>query len=147
HSDVPRTFPLAIRAGAPVPDWPTGRVTLLGDAVHATTPVGGTGANTALRDAALLSTRLREVARGRSDLIAAGHGYETERREDGSTAVARSLSGAEKIFRANPAEFHRLTQPQQALEKPLQGLTMPLRASRSSRWPGAGHPRQRRRIC
>ena len=53
--------------------WPTGPVTLLGDAIHNMTPMAGIGANTALRDADLL----------RRNLIAAG--------PDVTAAVARSL--------------------------------------------------------
>ncbi|MBO0866924.1 MAG: FAD-dependent monooxygenase [Micromonosporaceae bacterium] len=104
RAEIPVTFPLAIRASAP-PDWPSGRVTLLGDAAHATTPVGGTGANTALRDAALLTQRLRRVIEGRLHLSEAVRGYEEQMRDYGSTAVRNSLRGAQKIFRADPAEF------------------------------------------
>jgi 2-polyprenyl-6-methoxyphenol hydroxylase-like FAD-dependent oxidoreductase len=69
-SDPSSTFPLSIRAAATVDPWPTSRITYLGDAIHATTPVGGTGANTALRDAALLAHHLTEADRGRIDLLA-----------------------------------------------------------------------------
>ncbi|MCO1580328.1 FAD-dependent monooxygenase [Crossiella sp. SN42] len=105
RSVVPVTFPLAIRAGSAVPAWPSGPVTVLGDAVHATTPVGGTGANTALRDAALLTQRLRPVLTGAAGLREAVSGYEAEMREYGSAAVRNSLLGAERIFRADPREF------------------------------------------
>ena len=53
---------LRIRSAEPVTAWPTGPVTLLGDAIHNMTPMAGIGANTALRDADLL----------RRNLIAAG---------------------------------------------------------------------------
>jgi len=95
------TFPLAIRAAAHVPEFPVRPVTLVGDAIHATTPVGGTGANTALRDAALLCARLREVAGGR-DLPEAVAAYQAEMRGYGSAAARNSLRGAEAIFRCDP---------------------------------------------
>jgi 2-polyprenyl-6-methoxyphenol hydroxylase-like FAD-dependent oxidoreductase len=45
-----------------VPEWPNDpRVTLIGDAVHAMTPAGGNGANTAVRDSALLGRLLAEA--------------------------------------------------------------------------------------
>jgi 2-polyprenyl-6-methoxyphenol hydroxylase-like FAD-dependent oxidoreductase len=100
RSDASVTFFLAIRSARPVPPWPPSRVTLLGDAIHATTPVGGTGANTALRDAALLTQCLTAVDRGRADLPDAIEEYETRMRDYGFTAVTSSLRGAEKIFRA-----------------------------------------------
>lgn len=46
----------------PIPTWSTGRVTLLGDACHPTTPELGMGANMALEDAVMLAARLQESA-------------------------------------------------------------------------------------
>ncbi len=99
-SDPAMAFALSIRAGLPVEPWPTTRVTLLGDAIHATTPVGGTGANTALRDAALLTEHLTEVHRGGADLLRSVAAYEERMRQYGFSAALRSLRGAERIFRA-----------------------------------------------
>jgi len=95
------TTPIAIRAAAHLPDWPTSPVTLIGDAIHATTPVGGTGANTALRDAAELCARLRGVTSG-TQMLDAVSGYESVMREYGKAAAVSSLRGAEKIFRCDP---------------------------------------------
>jgi 2-polyprenyl-6-methoxyphenol hydroxylase-like FAD-dependent oxidoreductase len=92
------TTPIAIRAAASLPTWAPGRVTLLGDAIHATTPVGGTGANTALRDAALLCAMI-----GRDgDVVAATSDYAAEMHDYGHQAAVSSLRGAEKIFRCDP---------------------------------------------
>jgi 2-polyprenyl-6-methoxyphenol hydroxylase-like FAD-dependent oxidoreductase len=99
-SDVPSLFVLAIRAALPVNAWPTGRITLLGDAIHATTPVGGTGANTALRDAALLAECLAEVGRDGGDPRPRLSRYEEQMLGYGFEAVRRSVRGAEHIFRA-----------------------------------------------
>ena len=86
-----------------MPAWPPSRVTLLGDAIHATTPVGGTGANVALRDAAALASRLAAAGPGHSELLAAVADYESAMRDYGFTAVTRSLRGAERILRMDPA--------------------------------------------
>jgi 2-polyprenyl-6-methoxyphenol hydroxylase-like FAD-dependent oxidoreductase len=93
-------FALSIRAALPVDPWPTTRITLLGDSIHATTPAGGTGANVALRDAALLTEQLTAVDRGRADLLDAIGGYEEQMRAYGFAASTRSLRSAERIFRA-----------------------------------------------
>lgn len=91
HADLPATFPLSIRAVLPVPEWPTGRVTLLGDAIHAMAPIGGRGGNTALNDAAELVRQLTAVDRGERDLRAAVAEYEVALRKIGFGAVEDSL--------------------------------------------------------
>ena len=45
-----------------VPEWPNDpRVTVIGDSVHGMTPAGGNGANTAVRDSALLGRLIAEA--------------------------------------------------------------------------------------
>ena len=86
-SDTPNV--LRIRSAIPVKPWPTGRVTLLGDAIHNMTPMAGVGANTALRDAELLVRALT-----RPDLLPALRDYETEMLGYGFAAVRQSLRNA-----------------------------------------------------
>src|SRR4029077_15546587 len=59
---VDETFLVRIRTSPPVPPWPPSRVTVLGDAIHAMSPARGSGANTALQDAALLCRTLTGTA-------------------------------------------------------------------------------------
>jgi 2-polyprenyl-6-methoxyphenol hydroxylase-like FAD-dependent oxidoreductase len=99
-TDPPSTFPVAIRAALPVDPWPSRRVTLLGDAVHATTPAGGTGANVALRDAAELTGYLTAADRGATAVLDAIATYEDRMRDYGFAAAARSLRSAELVYRA-----------------------------------------------
>jgi 2-polyprenyl-6-methoxyphenol hydroxylase-like FAD-dependent oxidoreductase len=81
---------LPIRTSLPVGPWPTGRVTLIGDAIHSMTPYRGIGANIALKDAVRLRDALVAGLRGERDLIAAIHDYETEMRDYGFRAVENS---------------------------------------------------------
>ncbi|KAI1145063.1 hypothetical protein F4825DRAFT_444829 [Nemania diffusa] len=79
-----------------VPEWPNDpRVTVIGDAVHSMTPAGGIGANTAVRDSALLGKLLAEAG-GFSDGVTAA--YEKEMRVYGSEAVATSYGLARSQF-------------------------------------------------
>lgn len=75
-----------------VPEWENQlRVTVIGDAVHSMTPEGGIGANTALRDSALLGRLLAEAGGYKDGITAA---YEKEMRVYGSEAVKTSYDGA-----------------------------------------------------
>ena len=79
-----------------VPQWTNEpRVTVIGDAVHSMTPAGGIGANTAVRDSALLGRLLAE-ADGYKEGITAE--YEKEMRVYGSEAVKRSYDLAKGGF-------------------------------------------------
>ncbi|MEK8146446.1 FAD-dependent monooxygenase [Streptomyces sp. M10(2022)] len=61
--DTGSLFPLRISTAVPVPVWESGPVTLIGDAIHAMSPVLAMGANTAIRDAGELARALSDAAR------------------------------------------------------------------------------------
>jgi 2-polyprenyl-6-methoxyphenol hydroxylase-like FAD-dependent oxidoreductase len=88
QSDPDNSTLLSIRVVEPGERWAPGPVTLLGDAIHATSPTGGNGANTALRDADLLRRCLTD---GRQDLLGAVGDYERQMFEYGAEAVRHSL--------------------------------------------------------
>ncbi|WP_214414682.1 FAD-dependent oxidoreductase [Sphaerisporangium fuscum] len=92
QTDTAAVTATAIRSSVPVPAWTPGPVTLLGDAIHAMTPARGIGANTALRDAALLARLLAAVARGERPLLEAVGEYEALMTEYGFAAVRASLA-------------------------------------------------------
>jgi 2-polyprenyl-6-methoxyphenol hydroxylase-like FAD-dependent oxidoreductase len=79
-----------------VPEWANDpRVTLVGDAVHAMTPAGGNGANTAVRDSALLGRLLAEAGGYKEGVTEA---YEKEMRIYASEAVKQSYAQASDQF-------------------------------------------------
>lgn len=79
-----------------VPEWPNEpRVTVIGDAAHSMTPAGGIGANTAVRDSALLGRLIAEAGGFAEGVTAA---YEKEMRVYGSEAVATSYGLATQGF-------------------------------------------------
>jgi salicylate hydroxylase len=92
---------LPIRTSAPVAPWPSGRVTLIGDAIHAMTPYRGIGANVALKDATLLCRALVAAQRGEQELVAAIGAYETQMRDYGFKAVANSLAAMHQMVDTN----------------------------------------------
>ena len=79
-----------MRTSVPLTPWTSSNVTLLGDAVHTMTPGRGAGANTALRDAALLGRMLVEADQGRKPLVEAIHAYEVEMLRYSTEAVQES---------------------------------------------------------
>jgi 2-polyprenyl-6-methoxyphenol hydroxylase-like FAD-dependent oxidoreductase len=71
-----------------VPEWQNDpHVTVIGDAAHSMTPAGGIGANTAVRDSALLGRLITEAGGYKNGVTAA---YEREMRVYGSEAVKTS---------------------------------------------------------
>jgi 2-polyprenyl-6-methoxyphenol hydroxylase-like FAD-dependent oxidoreductase len=79
-----------IRTSQPVAPWMPSNVTLLGDAIHSMTPYRGIGANVALRDAALLCSKLVESQASGIPPAAKIGEYEQEMRRYGFEAVAAS---------------------------------------------------------
>ncbi|ROT28252.1 NAD(P)/FAD-dependent oxidoreductase [Micromonospora sp. HM5-17] len=90
-ADPGSVVPIRVATSVPVEPWPSSSVTLLGDAIHTMTPGRGVGANTALRDAALLRRELVAVEAGAKPLLAAVADYEREMIRYGFARVADSL--------------------------------------------------------
>ncbi|PIA90440.1 6-hydroxytryprostatin B O-methyltransferase [Cercospora beticola] len=92
-----------------IPTWqPSERVTLLGDAIHAMSPCGGVGANTALVDAAELVKLFGDPKRtGPSGIdptsVSIGN-YEASMRERARAMIMRSFVGSKKLFDQRPFE-------------------------------------------
>ncbi|KJK49898.1 hypothetical protein UK23_12945 [Lentzea aerocolonigenes] len=84
-----------IRSSKPIERWQPTNITLLGDAIHAMTPMRGIGANIALRDAQLLA---RCIAEG-GDSVAR---YEREMYDYGFAAVRDSLKAAKQFADGSP---------------------------------------------
>jgi 2-polyprenyl-6-methoxyphenol hydroxylase-like FAD-dependent oxidoreductase len=91
-ASVQETSIVAIRAAVPIAAWPASRVTLIGDAIHAMSPARGSGANTALRDAALLATELGAAVRDEKTPVQAIADYERQMVDYGFAAVRASRS-------------------------------------------------------
>lgn len=89
-------------ASAPTPPWSPTRVTVLGDAVHTMPATGGLGANTALRDARLLTAKLSEVVHHERPLSDAIGDYEHLMRRYGYAAVDRALAIKDQMLSSGP---------------------------------------------
>lgn len=108
-SDPTEIFPIAVRVSVPCEPWPSAPITLLGDAIHAMSPAGGSGANMALLDARLLCQTLISIAHGEKPLLQAIHEYETQMLKDGFEAVRFSTKGG--VLNTNPSTRKSLFQP------------------------------------
>lgn len=82
HVDLGTLFPQSMRRLDPPQQWPSSRVTLLGDAIHAMPPNFGSGGNSALRDAAALTEAIEDIATGRTPLLDAIAIYESQMRAE-----------------------------------------------------------------
>lgn len=95
HTEIEGLATFRFHAGPSDPNsvapWPAGRVTALGDAVHAMLPTAGMGAATAIQDAADLANTLATVRDGWATIPAAVHDFEHGMRIRGAAAVAASL--------------------------------------------------------
>lgn len=111
-ADVDTINAIAIRTSRPIAAWPTRRVTLIGDAIHAMTPYQGIGANIALKDAVRLARGLTAAGRGERPLIDAIHDYEVDMIDYGFRAVRRSLHAMNQAVTESPL---RLTMSRTAL--------------------------------
>ncbi|HEX6685260.1 MAG TPA: FAD-dependent monooxygenase, partial [Candidatus Limnocylindrales bacterium] len=96
--------PITIRTSVPIQPWQPTSITLLGDAIHTMTPGQGVGANTALRDAALLTRQLSQVAQHELALLEAIGEYEAEMRDYGFQAVDLALRTLRQGLASNPVE-------------------------------------------
>ncbi|CAG9990373.1 unnamed protein product [Clonostachys byssicola] len=85
---------LPIRTMPSLAPWEPGNVTLIGDAIHNMTPMAGIGANTALRDAEVLTRYLIDVAAGRLRLTEAVGIYESTMRIYANEALKLSTRNA-----------------------------------------------------
>lgn len=85
--------------------WSRGRVLLMGDALHATTPHLASGAGIAIEDALVLSEELS----GQGDVLSALRRFEERRWERCRLVVENSVRiGQMEQDHADPAELHRL---------------------------------------
>jgi 2-polyprenyl-6-methoxyphenol hydroxylase-like FAD-dependent oxidoreductase len=89
------------KASIPIEAWETTNITLLGDAIHNMPPVGGLGANMALRDASLLCRKLAAVSHGQTPLLQALHEYEEEMRKYGFNAVQVAIENTKQAVSKN----------------------------------------------
>jgi FAD-dependent urate hydroxylase len=89
----------------PLPRWSQGRLTLLGDAAHATAPTLGQGGCQAMEDAIWLARCLGATTLGVADGLAR---YESKRRERAEVIVARSRKKVEAMHTAGPRVYQEL---------------------------------------
>jgi 2-polyprenyl-6-methoxyphenol hydroxylase-like FAD-dependent oxidoreductase len=103
-TDEKEMFLSRVRTSGRTEPWKTTQVTLLGDAIHSMTPYRGIGGNIALKDAALLGSKLTEVHQGRKTLLDGIAEYETAMREYAFVAVEDSRKAMEQFTgKKNPA--------------------------------------------
>ncbi|WP_448570312.1 FAD-dependent urate hydroxylase HpxO [Trichothermofontia sp.] len=84
----------------PLPQWVRGRVALLGDAAHASTPTLGQGGCQAMEDAIILSHYLVTTNLGVADAL---QRYQADRQERTAALVLKARKRADVIYGKDPA--------------------------------------------
>lgn len=83
---------IPISSSRSIDPWKASNITLMGDAIHSMTPFQGSGANTAFRDAQILSGELLTAIRKNAPITSAIEHYENTMRDYGFEAVRQSLA-------------------------------------------------------
>ncbi|WP_433872924.1 FAD-dependent oxidoreductase [Saccharopolyspora sp. CA-218241] len=91
ESDPGSALLVPYKTSVPLKPWQSTNITLLGDAVHSMSPVGGMGGNTALRDADELRGQLVRLDGGAASTEQAIGAYETAMLDYGFAAVRKAL--------------------------------------------------------
>ncbi|KAF2230549.1 hypothetical protein EV356DRAFT_536266 [Viridothelium virens] len=101
--DVQQCSTLRVASATPeIPCWdPSSTVTLIGDSIHAMSPCGGVGANTALRDAAELARLIADGGVGALTAERVGM-FEKDLRKRAFGSLMRSFAGSKKMFDQRP---------------------------------------------
>ncbi|MBV2366899.1 FAD-dependent oxidoreductase [Streptomonospora nanhaiensis] len=103
HSVAAFRFNAASTRARDLAPWPAGRITALGDAVHATPPTAGMGAGVAIRDAADLVDNLGRAGTGTTALTTAVDRFEAGTRRRGSAAITRGMATVRWILATDTA--------------------------------------------
>ncbi|MFE3886159.1 FAD-dependent oxidoreductase [Streptomyces lydicus] len=123
HSVAAYRFNAASTRASELAPWPAGRITALGDAVHATPPTAGMGAGAAIRDATDLLQRLGDVHDGDMTTAEAVNRFEAGMRRRGSEI----LTLARKTVRLILATDSTLGAAALALSTPILAAAARLR--------------------
>ncbi|MFJ3876956.1 FAD-dependent oxidoreductase [Streptomyces sp. NPDC090077] len=103
HSVAAYRFNAAPTRATGLAPWPAGRITALGDAVHATPPTAGMGAGAAIRDAAALLRHLGEVEEGGTTTAEAVRRFEEGMRRRGSEVLTLGMRTVRLILATDTA--------------------------------------------
>ncbi|KAJ0107189.1 FAD/NAD(P)-binding domain-containing protein [Diaporthe amygdali] len=97
-----------LRSAPHLGHWKADNVTLIGDSIHSMTPMADVGANTALRDAELLTKVLSKCVQRDQSMEDAISFYEHRMREYANAAVALSRRNAESASSTGLLQRHAL---------------------------------------
>lgn len=87
-----------VRTSFPKERWISSKITALGDAIHAMSPAGGAGANSALYDASILVQYLTKVSLGEITLLDAIADYEEKMRINSANAISDSQKAGQSFY-------------------------------------------------